>query len=597
MLLPTLTLALLATLALGFWVFAAAPGRRENQIFAAFTWLTSLWVANDLHFWGFHGPDADGMPWARAAFAIALALQLAFLAFAWVFPRPRPVPKGRLALVLAPAAVFVPVILWGQPLAAVGFVDGQFQLALSPWTFALGAYVYGLFLLGRVIVIARRRAEETDPRLRRQLGLVLVSPNVTGAITTLAVVALPLLGVYDLLPYTSLGILLGAMIHSYAALNQRFLRPASALDDLRLFPVGAKLALAVALFWVASVGLALGAVQWTTARDPSPQGWQQAWLFALVASFVPAMGLILAARRIVATPLRKIGEAAVEVGKGRTDVRVELGSDGRDDEVSVLAATFNDMLTRLEADLATQRETNQTLLRTERLAVAGSLAAGVAHEVNNPLAAISSLVQTAQGKTDDPKAKALLEDALGLLDFARVPGEPDRRPCELGPVVEKTLALLRYDKRFRAVELKTELAASPAVQADPAQLQQVVMNLVLNARDAIEARRADEPGAPAAITVSVAGADARADASAEAATGPAAELRVSDTGCGIPAELRERLFEPFFTTKPPGSGTGLGLAVCRDLVRRHDGRIDVESEPGQGTTVVVRLPALEVARG
>ncbi|MBL4845034.1 MAG: HAMP domain-containing protein, partial [Planctomycetes bacterium] len=432
--------------------------------------------------------------------------------------------------------------------------------------------------------------DKSQEDLDRQLKVILLSPLVTGTITTTAIVVLPLFEVYGLLPYASLGILAGALMHSYAALNLRFLKPASAFDDLRLFPVTAKLSLAVACFWLATVVLLVGVVQLQLGGSLAEPAWQQAWVYALVVGSLPAMGLILLAQRIVTRPLRQVSEAALAVASGRTDVRVELDQGSGRDEMSLLAESFNSMVDRLERDLEVQRETAQTLLRTERLAVAGSLAAGVAHEVNNPLAAISSLVQIAQSKAENERTRELLGDALGhmerisdalrdLLDFARVPGQTTRQPCRVNEVVERTVRLLRYDKRLRQIELSVDLDPElPLVLADGDQIQQVLMNLLFNARDAIESRREGEPEAPARISV---------------VTGVASgelQLTVKDTGCGVTAEVRERLFEPFFTTKPPGAGTGLGLAVCRDLLRAHEGRISLESEAGQGTEVLVSLP-------
>jgi signal transduction histidine kinase len=593
MLLLTLTLTLLAVLALGFWVFAMAPGRRENQVFAAFTWLAALWVANDLSFWGFHGPDSDGTDWARNAFLISVGLQLAFLAFTWIFPRPRPIARGPLALIVASALGVGALIVWGPAVSNVGFQGGEFRLTMTPATFLVGGYVYALFGVARLLMVARRKQEaaaDGDSRIGDQLGLVLLSPLVTGALTTSVIVVLPFFEIYTLLPYASLGILAGAVIHSYAALNLRFLKPASAFDDLRLFPVTAKLSLAVAVVWFATVILLVGVVQHQLGGSLQVQAWQQAWVYALVAASLPAMALILAAQRIVTRPLRRVSEAALAVAGGRTDVRVQLAQGAGRDEMSLLAEAFNQMVERLEQDLEAQREMAQTLLRTERLAVAGSMAAGVAHEVNNPLAAISSLVQSAHGSAESERTRELLGDALGhmerisnalrdLLDFARVPGQPTRQPCRVNDVVERTVRLLRYDKRFRQLEFTVALDPSlPLVLADGDQLQQVLMNVLINARDAVETRRAQGPDAPARIAVTTRVREGEL------------ELRVEDSGCGIAAEDRDRLFEPFFTTKPHGAGTGLGLAVCRDLLRGHDGRISLESELGQGTQVIVRLP-------
>ena len=170
-----------------------------------------------------------------------------------------------------------------------------------------------------------------------------------------------------------------------------------------------------------------------------------------------------------------------------------------------------------------------------------------------------------------------------LLDFARPPGEPVRAPCSLNQVVESALRLLRYDKGFRRLELERALdPALPPALGDPDQLQQVVLNLLLNARDAVEARRAEEPEAPRRLRVVT-----------EADPAGVLRLRIRDSGCGIAPEHLDRLSEPFFTTKPAGAGTGLGLAVVRDLLRAHGGKLTFVSEgegASRGTEARVELP-------
>ena len=165
--------------------------------------------------------------------------------------------------------------------------------------------------------------------------------------------------------------------------------------------------------------------------------------------------------------LRAIADIVIEGSQGNwrhivTNEPVTPGASG--DEVAVLATAFNHMVERLERELQAQRETNQGMLRTERLAIAGSLAAGVAHEVNNPLASVSSLVQLVRERSDDPEAREMLEEAIGqierisgvlheLLTFARPPGRA-LVDVELYEVLEATVRLLRYDKRVRSVELE-----------------------------------------------------------------------------------------------------------------------------------------------
>jgi signal transduction histidine kinase len=572
MLVTLLTVALIAILALGLHVLSAAPGRPENRAFAAFSWMMALWILNDLVFWGFAAPDEDGTGWGKAAFLIALGMQMAFLRFAWLYPEPRAMERRVVAAILAPLVVVVPVILTGRVLGDVGFRGGVFRIEFTPWTYVVGGYVYLLFGLGRVRLATVRRATG-DARARREIDLALGGPTITGLLTTLAIVALPLLGIYVFLPYAAIGILAGTIVHAYAVLRFRFLAPASVLDRVRLFPVTAKLAIAIVGASVLTVLIVLA-----IARPPSPT---RALVFGLIGASVPAMGLIAVAQRILTRPLRRISEAAIEVAGGRTGVRVAPGAQ---DEVGVLATAFNDMVERLERDLQALRDMSEGLLRTERLATAGALAAGIAHEVNNPLAAVSSLVQTARGRVEDPRAKELLEDAIhemeriatamrDLMELAR-PRPAARRRCEANAIVEAALRILRYDRRFKGVPIEAGLGAGlPPLEADPDRLQQVVLNLLLNARDAIEG----VPGGALAVATTV--------------DGDQVAIEVRDTGRGIAKEDLSRVCEPFFTTKAPGAGTGLGLAVCRDIVREHDGRIAIESEPGKGTRVRILLPA------
>lgn len=581
MLVVVLTAALLAIMALGFQVFSAAPSRPENRAFAVFAWIMALWILNDLAFWGFHGPDDDGRGWAQAAFLIALAMQSAFLWFTWLYPTPTPIAWSRAAPLLATTAVMVVIVLSGRALGRVGFTDGRFSVAFTPWTYVVGGYVYVLFLIGR-FRLSTSRTQLSDGRARRELDLVLGAPTATGLLTTFSIVVLPLFGNYTLLPYASLGILIGTLVHGYAIQHFRFLSPASVLDRIRLFPVTAKLAIATALAFLVAVGLVLGVARAALGPTAEPAAWTQAVAFGLAVASLPAMALMLMAQRLVTRPLRQITEAAFEVAGGRTDVRVAVDSQ---DEVGVLGGAFNQMVERLERDLQALRDLSEGLLRTERLATAGALAAGVAHEVNNPLAAVSSLVQTARGRTDDARARELLDQAVGemervagvlrdLMELAR-PRPSTRRRCEANAIVDAAIRILRYDRRFRGVAIDARLAPDlPALEAaDPDRLQQIVLNLLLNARDAID-------GVP----------DGRI-AVATLASPAGVTVEIADTGRGIAREHLDRIGEPFFTTKAAGSGTGLGLAVCRDIVRDHGGTMRIASEVGAGTRVLIELPA------
>jgi two-component system sensor histidine kinase PilS (NtrC family) len=242
------------------------------------------------------------------------------------------------------------------------------------------------------------------------------------------------------------------------------------------------------------------------------------------------------------------------------------------------------------------------LRRSERLAATGQLAANMAHEIRNPLAAISGsleMLREREGREQGAsERKRLMEIALreverlddliaDFLEFAR-PAAAEPAPLPLAPVVEEVLKMLEAS-RPPSVELSSDVPAECVVRADPRQLRQVLWNLLLNGLQAlpdggrlrIAARRVSEPPQE--------GGAQRRNASDEG--GQTVEIAISDTGIGIEPEVLERVFEPFFTTKRAGSG--LGLPTVHRVVENHGGSLSLESSPGGGTTVRVRLPAAE----
>jgi signal transduction histidine kinase/HD-like signal output (HDOD) protein/CheY-like chemotaxis protein len=239
----------------------------------------------------------------------------------------------------------------------------------------------------------------------------------------------------------------------------------------------------------------------------------------------------------------------------------------------------------LAAALRKLRRMNQKLLQAERLAAVGQLAAGAAHEINNPLAIVYARCQLLELKEPDESRKKSLRQMMeqieritsilgSLMDFAR-PAAPRFEPTDLGAVLDKTLALVRgsLEKANIAVDIKVAPGLAP-VRADGRQLEQVFLNLLINAEHAMENT---EGG-----TLSLAVGPTRDPGFAQAV--------VRDTGCGISRENLARIFDPFFTTKEEGKGTGLGLSTSYGIIAGHSGEISVDSEEGRWTEVKVVLP-------
>lgn len=253
-------------------------------------------------------------------------------------------------------------------------------------------------------------------------------------------------------------------------------------------------------------------------------------------------------------------------------------------------------LVLLASDVTETRELRREALRAQRQETLGELAAAIAHDLNNLLTPILSDANFLRDFLDDPEAREALdgmrtsaERASGvvrqILSFARGShGEP--RPTALGPLLEQTEKILR-ETLPRDVSLELTIDPELAdVIADPTQLDQIVMNLCVNARDAL-----DGGGALRLLCTNVELDPLEAPSWPELRTTHAVELVVEDTGRGIPAQHLPRIFEPFFTTKPDGRGTGLGLATVQRIVKAHGGGIRVSSEPGRGTRFTIRLPA------
>jgi PAS domain S-box-containing protein len=239
---------------------------------------------------------------------------------------------------------------------------------------------------------------------------------------------------------------------------------------------------------------------------------------------------------------------------------------------------------RAQAEIARQRE---ALVHSEKLTALGSLLAGVAHELNNPLSVVVGQAAMLQELCDDASLAGRAEKIRRAAErCARIVktflAMARRRPPEvsaidLNGVIEASIDLVAYSLRTTDVTLGLELGAGlPRIMADADQLNQVVTNLVVNAQQALLDR-------PVPRNLSIA---TRFDAGRDEVV-----MTVADNGPGVPADIRPRIFEPFYTTKPTGVGTGVGLSMCQGVVESHGGRISVEDTPGGGATFVVVFPA------
>lgn len=259
------------------------------------------------------------------------------------------------------------------------------------------------------------------------------------------------------------------------------------------------------------------------------------------------------------------------------------------DKITLMGETFNNMMAILEQRVDEQEGLQRQLFSSSKLAAIGELAAGVAHEINNPLTGILASAMLMKGEAGDPesvrkKATIIESEAMrardivrNLLDFARQSSNLERRLVSVGQLVDHSLFLIRHQADMAAVQINIGCDESlPDVAVDANQMKQVFMNIIQNALHAMK------PGGTLNI-------HARAVTNSH---GPEkVEVSFADTGVGMDAEATSRAFDPFFTTKRIGEGTGLGLSISHKMVHDHGGEIRVESSPGEGSTFTVILPA------
>jgi len=285
---------------------------------------------------------------------------------------------------------------------------------------------------------------------------------------------------------------------------------------------------------------------------------------------------------LVLRPVGRIITMAQRVVRGDIDARVGIRPPR---EIGELCQAIDQM-----ADAVSEREqklkaaTRRQISRSEKLASLGRLAAGVAHEINNPLTGVLTFAHLLREKSnmDDQDQEDLdliirettraAEIVKGLLDFARERAVV-KEPLNINDVIQRTIRLIRNQKLFDRIVIEESLANDlPEVEGDMNQLQQVLLNLSLNACEAMPTG--------GTLTIHTSTVDGKA------------VMKLTDTGCGIKKEHYDQVFEPFFTTKPVGKGTGLGLSVTYGIIQQHGGTLEFESEEGKGTTFTVTLPAM-----
>jgi signal transduction histidine kinase len=348
---------------------------------------------------------------------------------------------------------------------------------------------------------------------------------------------------------------------------------------------------------------AVAAVVADKARAGLP-GLRRLVLFYLVtgAVLVLVLGSVLIARQVV-RPLGAVTRAVERVAEGDLGIRVPVEGAG---ELVRLAVSFNRMtqtletqqreigeqLAALERSARELREAQDGLIRAARLASVGTLAAGVAHEIGNPLAGVQGLLEALEHETDPAKAasfRELIRKELGRIDriigdlnaFARPRRVEGPSSCDLAQVVGQVRALLGAQQLFAGVEVAVEVPPGAALALAPDDATQVLVNLLLNAAQAMRgkgrvtvAARPVESWRPALAVVSR----------------PAWEIAVTDTGPGVPPDAAERIFDPFFTRRGTGEGSGLGLAICQSICERAGAELRLDRAHAPGARFVLTVP-------
>lgn len=284
--------------------------------------------------------------------------------------------------------------------------------------------------------------------------------------------------------------------------------------------------------------------------------------------------------RLLTRTLERLSNAARIVAKGRFDVKVAASST---DEIGELASSFNQMASELDSREKALKSAQAALIQSEKMAAFGELGAGIAHEIKNPLAGILGLAQLSKRKVDesDPiytnlgiiekETNRCTNIIQNLLKFSRQE-KVVFAAVDLNQVARDAMAIVEHQLAMNKVKLLAEFDDKlPSISGNANQIQQVLINLMINAQQAMEGR-------PGKVTVKTNSNNGHA------------RVQVTDTGPGIPEDLQAKIFEPFFTTKPVGKGTGLGLSVSYGIIKEHKGDIELQSSPDEGTRFTLTFP-------
>jgi signal transduction histidine kinase len=326
-------------------------------------------------------------------------------------------------------------------------------------------------------------------------------------------------------------------------------------------------------------GLLLFLMATVSLRDPERH---QVLIVAGTGAVAICAAVMIALAYFIQRPMVELQEKIARVGEGDFDVAVNFAK--RNDEIGDLGRNFNRMVQQLrESRDEIDRLHRNQMSRAEHLATLGELAAGLAHEIRNPLAGIAGVVEiVGRDLPASSPARAVVKDVrleiaqinrilTDLLQTAR-PHPPEVRPSDLNTTIEHAVMLARQQVLSKPVQIELEKDPEiPLVEHDSDQMHQVLLNLLLNAVQAIEG--------PGSVRVVIHGRKDKV------------LISVADNGRGISPEHLPFIFRPFYTTK--GNGTGLGLSLVRRIVEDHRGRIEVESEVGHGTEFLVTLPILQ----